>query len=100
MPFVTEEVYQNYFKKSEKEKSIHLTKLPKKEKKLYFPKITQDFELAVDTIAQIRKYKSEHQLSMKAEIDNVSITTKNKTKIKKYLPLIGKLMSVKKIEIK
>jgi valyl-tRNA synthetase len=99
MPFITEEVYQNYFRKFEKQKSIHLTLLPELDKKLYFSTVAKDFELAIDVIAQIRKYKSEHQLSMKAELDEVSIKIKNKTKIKKYLPLIGRLMSVKKIEI-
>jgi len=99
LPHITEEIYQSYFKKFEKEKSIHLTKLPKLDKKLYFPKIASDFELVIDAIAQIRKYKSERQLSMKAEVDRVSIKTKNKAKIKKYLPMIGKLMSVKEIKI-
>jgi valyl-tRNA synthetase len=100
MPFITEEVYQGYFRQYEKEKSIHKTLLPKLDKKLYFPKTAKDFELAIDAIAQIRKHKSEHQLSMKAELKKVPIKAKNKTKIKKYLPLIGKLMSVKEIEVK
>lgn len=98
MPFITEEIYQDYFRKFEEEKSIHLTLLPSLDKKLYFPKIASDFELAIDAIAQIRTYKSKHHLSMKAELDKISIKTKNKTKTKKYLPLIGKVMSVKKIE--
>jgi len=100
VPFITENVYQDYFRKNEKVKSIHLTILPKLDKKLYFPKVANDFELVIDAIAQIRKYKSGQQLSMKAEIDNVSITTKNKAKIKKHLPLIAKLMSVREIECK
>ncbi|MBU3964652.1 valine--tRNA ligase [Patescibacteria group bacterium] len=99
MPFVTEEVYQDYFRKTEKTKSIHLTLLPNIEKQFNFPTVASDFETAVDAIAQIRKYKSENQLSMKAEIESVSIKVKNKTKIKKYLPLISKLMSVKAIKL-
>jgi len=97
VPFITENVYQDYFRKNEKAKSIHLTRLPKLEKKLYYPKIANDFELVIDAIAQIRKYKSEQHISMKAELDKVSITTKNKAKIKKYLPTISKLMSVAEI---
>ena len=98
MPFVTEEVYQDYFRKTEKTKSIHLTFLPRVEKKFDFPAIASDFETAIDVISQIRKYKSEHRLSMKAELEEVSIKIKNKTKAKKYLPLISKLMSVEKIK--
>jgi len=98
MPFVTEEVYQDYFRKTEKAKSIHLTLLPLIDKKLVFPSVANDFEQVIDAIAQIRKYKSEHRLSMKAEVESISIKAKNKAKIKKYLPLISKLMSVGKIE--
>jgi len=103
MPFITEEVYQGYFRQYEKGKSIHKTLLPKLDKKLYFPTIAKNFELAIDAIVQIRKYKSEHQLSMKAELDKISVKVKNSTersKLKKYLPLISKLMSVKEIEVK
>ncbi len=97
MPFITEEIYQGYFKKFEREKSIHLMLLPQLDKKLHFPKIVSDFELVIDAIAQIRKYKSEHHLSIKAQLDKASIKTKNKTKIKKYLPLISRLMAIKQI---
>jgi valyl-tRNA synthetase len=99
MPFVAEEVYQGYFKRTEKTKSIHLTLLPTIEKGLDFPKIVPDFELVIDAISQIRKYKSENRLSMKAELESISIQIKDKSKIKKYLPLISKLMSVKTIKL-
>jgi valyl-tRNA synthetase len=94
MPFVTEEIYQSYFRKFEKEKSLHITNFPENLKS--FEKTAKDFELVIDAIAQIRKYKSEHKLSMRAEVNKVSI--KSEDKIKKYLLLISKLMSVKEIE--
>jgi len=97
MPFITEEIYQAYFRKFEKERSIHLTLLPKADKKLCFSKIAKDFEFVIDAIAQIRKYKSEHHLSMKAEVESIKI--KSNLKIKKYLPFLSKLMSVKEIRI-
>ncbi|MEA3453268.1 MAG: valine--tRNA ligase [Patescibacteria group bacterium] len=99
-PFITENVYQDYFRKKEKIKSIHLTRLPKLEKKLYFKKTANDFELVIDAIARIRKHKSEQHLSMKADLKKVFIETKNKNKLKKYLPLISELMFVEKIELK
>lgn len=99
MPHITEEIYQEYFRKYQLEKSIHKTPMPKFNKRLYFPKQEKDFELAIDTISQIRKYKSEKNLSMKAEIESVIVRTKDKTKAKKYFPLIAKLLSVQKIEI-
>ena len=99
MPFVTEEIYQMYFRKFEKEKSIHLTLLLKPDKKLYFPKTAKNFELAIDAIAQIRKYKSEHKLPMNAEIEEITIKTTNKTLLQKYTPLLQKVLRVKIIKL-
>lgn len=98
MPFVTEEIYQMYFRKFEKEKSIHITLLPKPNKKLYFPRAAHNFEFAIDAIAQIRKYKSEHKLPMNAEIQEVSIKTKNKKLLEKYSPLLQRVLNVKRIK--
>lgn len=99
MPHITEEIYQEYFKKFERKKSIHLTTLPKPNKKLYFPEQKKHFDLAIDIIGQIRKYKSKKNLSIKAETDKISVKTKNKLRVEKYLPLISKLLSVNNIEI-
>jgi valyl-tRNA synthetase len=100
MPYITEEIYQMYFRKLEKEKSIHLTLLPKTDKRLYFPKVAKNFELAINAIAQIRKYKSEHKLPMNAELEKISITTPSKKILQKYIPLLSKVLNVKRIEIK
>ncbi|MCD6115004.1 valine--tRNA ligase [bacterium] len=98
MPFVTEEIYQMYFRKFEKEKSIHITLLPKPNKKLYFPRTAHNFEFVIEAIAQIRKYKSEHKLPMNAEIQEVSIKTKNKKLLEKYFPLLQRVLNVKRIK--
>jgi len=98
MPFITEEIYQMYFKKFEEEKSIHITLLPKPNKKLYFPRTAHNFEFAIDAISQIRKYKSEHKLPMNAEIEEIKLKTKNKKLLKKYTPLLENVLNVKKIK--
>jgi len=99
MPFITEEIYQMYFRKFEKDKSIHLTLLPKLDKKLYFPKVAKNFELVIDAISQIRKYKSEHKLPMNAEIEEITIRTSNKNKLRLYLALICKVLNVRHINL-
>lgn len=99
MPFITEEIYQMYFRKFEKEKSIHLTLLPKLDKKLYFPKTAKDFELVIDAIAQIRKYKSEHKLPMNAFVEQISVKTFNKVILKRYLPLLSEVLNVREIKL-
>ena len=100
MPFVTEEIYQMYFRKFEKEKSIHLTLLPKPDKELYFPRIAKDFEVVIDAISQIRKYKSEHKLPMNAEVKKFILKTKEPKKLQKYLYLISQVMNVNEIRLK
>jgi valyl-tRNA synthetase len=91
LPHITEEIYQGYFKQFEKTESIHLTQItsPKDYK--------TDFELAIDAIAQIRKYKSENQMSMKAEIETITLMCDKK--VEKYFDLIKKLLSVKEIKL-
>ncbi len=100
MPFITEEIYQMYFKKFEKEKSIHITMLPRPNKKLYFSRTARNFELAIDAIAQIRKYKSEHKLPMNAEIKKFVLATKKPKQIQKYLYLISQVMNIKELSLK
>ena len=73
MPFITEEVYQTFFKGSEKELSIHLSSWP-----VVVPKLIDDAsekagDLAVKVLAEIRKHKSLNRLSLKAELALVKI---------------------------
>jgi len=92
VPHITEEIYQSYFKQYENIESIHLTKIS------LLKDFKTDFELAIDAIAQIRKYKSENKLSMKAEIDSIAI--KSDKKLGKYFDLIKNLLSVREINLK
>lgn len=66
MPFITEEIYQNYFKKNEKQKSIHLLEWPKQEKN----SDSKDdlWHLFSVTLSKVRQEKTKAQKSMKSEI--------------------------------
>jgi valyl-tRNA synthetase len=74
MPFITEEIYQTYFRKTEKDKSIHLSKWPKCDKgwigkwddkkvKSHANKLT----LFRDLLTQVRGEKTKARKSMNAE---------------------------------
>ncbi len=78
MPHITEELYQLYFKKTEKEKSMHLTSWPKYDKKLIDKKAEQAGDAAVEIIEAVRKYKSDNKLSMGAEIKELVLDSKQK----------------------
>lgn len=75
IPHVTEEIYQGYFAAHEKAISIHRTTIePIPEEKEF---TAAEFEIGETTLAiiyELRKYKSEKNLSLKAEIPNVEIT--------------------------
>ncbi len=69
MPHITEEIYQLYFAQHEKKQSIHISSWPK----THEIKATDAGDRGVDIINTVRKYKSEHQLSMKEELKQLVI---------------------------
>jgi valyl-tRNA synthetase len=70
MPFITEEIYQEHFKKFEKEKSIHLCKWPEeKALKLHHAKFEATYwNILVELISKIRQEKSKAKKAMNSEI--------------------------------
>ena len=64
MPFVTEKIYQEYFRKKEKDKSIHLSKWPEVKK----TSPSKDFDLFLEILSKIRQEKSNAKKAMNAEI--------------------------------
>jgi valyl-tRNA synthetase len=69
MPFITEEIYQTYFKKTEKTKSIHICEWPEEEK-VKQKELDELFKFAhfVDILEQVRKWKSSNQKPMNSEV--------------------------------
>ena len=73
VPHITEYIYQEFFRKHEKEASIHLTRWAKP---LYIDsEIIRFGEKIKDIVFEMRKYKSEHNLSMRDEIESLEIRT-------------------------
>jgi len=68
MSHITEELYQIYFKKEEKKKSIHISEWPKFDKKMIDDKIDAVGDKFVEILKEVRMAKSKAQKSMKAEI--------------------------------
>ncbi len=66
MPFITEEIYQTYFRKTEKEKSIHLTQWPTCEERKV--ESSKEFDLFINILSKIRQEKTNNKKSMNAEI--------------------------------
>jgi len=70
IPFVTEEIYQEYYKKDEGVKSIHLCEWPRSvnAKLMNFSSRDNSFAILMNIISKIRQKKSEAKKSVKAEI--------------------------------
>ncbi len=68
MPFITEEIYQLYFAKKEKQKSIHVSAFPEFQKELENKKAFDAGQKAIEVISKVRKFKAEKHVSLKAEI--------------------------------
>ncbi len=62
-PFITEEIYQENFKKIEKNKSIHVSEWPKIEKESK----TDELDLFIDILVKIRQEKTNTKKAMNAE---------------------------------
>ena len=94
MPFVTEEIFQIYFKHLEKVKSLHISKWPEEIVLKKSPDIS-DFGSAIKAVDEIRKHKTKNGLSLGAEIDSIKLKTK--TNLKKYGEFLRKVGRVGKI---
>jgi|TARA_B100001971_G_scaffold39428_1_gene34485 valyl-tRNA synthetase len=97
-PHITEEIYQLFFIKHEKAKSVHISEWPKP-LSTKPDKTAVAFEeagnITVDIISAVRKYKSENNLSLKSELKKLIINTKHEDKLN---PVLEDIKSVTKAE--
>jgi len=77
MPFITEEIYQDFFKPAEKDKSIHISHWPSYDKKLVDEKIEEVGDVLVEVISAVRKFKSENNKSLKEPVKSLVIDCKD-----------------------
>ncbi len=79
-PFITEEIYQTYFRKYEKDKSIHISKWPEPGKERY----KRDWEKIKENLYKVRQFKSQNSLSLNAPLGPLRLTTEDYKIIKNY----------------
>lgn len=73
LPFVTETIYQEIYAQREKVASLHQTRFVNYQQPHNFPRSAHIMGQIIGVIAQVRKLKSEHQLSLKAEIATLAL---------------------------
>src|SRR3989344_4376171 len=89
-PFITEDIYQEFFKKTEKGKSIHIESWPTEFKVKTSKEDQTKWDKLIEIITKVRQAKSEAKKSMKAEI----LLTLSKEDHKILLPLLADLKAV------
>lgn len=97
LPFVTEEIYQRYFRRFEKKESIHLTSWPTPFKEISLEKEKlEEFERAVQVIEEIRAHKTQNSISLAKEIPIFEIKTVLREDL---LAFIKKVARVKELRL-
>ena len=104
LPFITEEIYQTIYKNTIKTESIHICEYPSSDERKSI--ITRDSANALKemeevsvVIEQVRKFKSEKQISIWAELTSIEVQApENSTKIiQNYLDDIIGITKAKEI---
>ncbi len=73
MPFITEEIYQQYYKKSLKEISVHLLKWPDVEKKMIDNVLEELGDKVAEVVGFVRKEKAGEGKSLKEPVKLLTI---------------------------
>ncbi len=78
LPHITEEIWQAYFKDTESDKSVHISKWPEVNKDLIDKENEKLGDLAILILSHVRKEKSDNNISLAKEIKEVIIDSKEK----------------------
>jgi len=73
LPHITETLYDLVYRKKEKVTSLHQTKFTAYQHTQAYVESAHTMHLMIDLITKVRKLKSEHQLSLKAELDTLEV---------------------------
>ena len=75
-PYITEEIYQSLFTSSEGEGSIHTSRWPIANEALISDEAEAAGELLIEIATAVRRYKSESNISLGAELQRLQLVTK------------------------
>lgn len=97
MPYITEEIYQKYYKETEKEKSIHISKWPKYNFLSKSKKAEKTLDSTIEIITKVRQEKSKNQKSMKIPI-NLSLNSEQYSLLENILEDLRGVCQAKEIK--
>lgn len=97
LPFITEEVYQDFYREDIGDKSIHLSSWPKNIDLKVEAEDLASFEKAIEAVSEIRGYKSDNKLSLGKELDEYKLKTEVD---EKHFDFIKRAIKVKRLILK
>jgi isoleucyl-tRNA synthetase len=80
LPFITEDLYQDFFKKIEKEESIHLCDWPVIETELINEKLEKEMKIAREIVETANSLRHEKNIKLKYLLPSLSIDGKDNVK--------------------
>jgi len=100
IPHITEDMWQLYFKKIEKEISVHISSWPKIDKRLMDKDAEEIGDVAVAIISTLRKYKNRRGLSLNAPLEKITIECEEKimNRLERFFNDIKGTMKIKQID--
>ncbi|HZX34774.1 MAG TPA: valine--tRNA ligase [archaeon] len=102
VPHTTEEIFTENFAKLAGKGSIHLEKWPESEKGLLNDEAEKSGDIAKNIVSALRKFKSEKNMAMNAELGEVKVAVADEKLLKaaeKILEDVRQTMNVKKISV-
>ncbi len=79
-PFITEEIWQNFFRKYEKEISIHISKWPEVNESLIDKDAEEIVDMAVAIISALRQHKNRRGLALNSPMEELTVECDDKWK--------------------
>jgi valyl-tRNA synthetase len=74
MPFITDAVYRDLFAKKEGLSSVHQARWPQPDERLEDGRAIEVGEMLIGIATAVRRYKSEHNLSLGSEVANLQLS--------------------------
>jgi valyl-tRNA synthetase len=99
-PFITEELWQTFFKKYEKDVSVHSSKWPQVQENLMDKDAEEMGDMAVAIISAVRQYKNKHGVALNAPVEKLTIECdeKYRKRLERMFDDIKGTVKIKNIE--
>ena len=100
LPFITEKLYQELFRKKENVESIHLVSWPATDLELHDASLEEQMKVVQDIVQKGLARRDELALGLRWPLHSLILTTKETKDFKKFKNLFMSLLNVKDVEFK